>query len=1167
MQSLSFLVFAAFCLVVSDAARADPITVEPNEWHETPSTPLTDINLPNQKNVYMKTDLTIGSGTDLRINYKNNAGDTTGSFVLRFSSPPKYGFLKCTDFLNPSQDLPADLPAKDDYGYRIFKVETHGAMGLKISCNDELLITFEPSDAACTGWSTLWVNTWEKNKELINFDFDRGVNVFKISSLESAGSSAEQWKDKPLWPEDIEIPEGVVYLKTDKTIGSGINLVINYNNNAGKNAGGFKLQFSNPPKYEFLSCTTNRRLRVDLPAKDDDGFRIFKVETHGAMGLKISCNDELLITFEPSDAMCTGFSFWRMIWVSNKERIDFQSDYGVTKYKFSSTESKDLVDAADDAADDAVDDAVDAVDDAVDVVDDAVDVVNDAIDDMGDVDDNSITDQWKEKPFMGDIEIPNQADVYMKTDLTIGSRKVLRINYENSAGEKAGGFKLLFSDPPKYGFLYCTELTEANLDLPVDLPAEDDDGFRIFKLETHETNGLKISCNDELLITFEPSNAVCTGWHAFWRDTWENNKEVINFSFDDGVTKYKFSSSESEDLVDAADDAADDAVDDAVDAVDDAVDVVDDAVDVVNDAIDDMGDVDDNSITVSDQWKEKPFMGDIEIPNQADVYMKTDLTIGSRKVLRINYENSAGEKAGGFKLLFSDPPKYGFLYCTELTEANLDLPVDLPAEDDDGFRIFKLETHETNGLKISCNDELLITFEPSNAVCTGWHAFWRDTWENNKEVINFSFDDGVTKYKFSSSESEDLVDAADDAADDAVDDAVDAVDDAVDVVDDAVDVVNDAIDDMGDVDDNSITDQWKEKPFMGDIEIPNRADVYMKTDLTIGSRKVLRINYENSAGEKAGAFKLLFSDPPKYGFLYCTELTEANLDLPVDLPAEDDGGFRIFKLETHETNGLKISCNDELLITFEPSNAVCTGWHAFWRDTWENNKEVINFSFDDGVTKYKFSSSESEGNGNSDGGLLPDVIDAVDDGEDDSFPVSDQWRDRYFEQWIEIPNQADVYMKTDLTIGSRKVLRINYRDNAEYMNAGGFKLLFSDPPKYNFLSCMTKYDSDEANLDLPVDLPVKDDDGFRIFKVETHGYMGLNITCNDELLITFEPSNAVCTGKSYWREMWERKKDWINFAGDDGVKKWAFSRNTASLRSRSAYQYLAAIFVCYIMLF
>ncbi|XP_063678186.1 uncharacterized protein LOC134814094 isoform X6 [Bolinopsis microptera] len=961
MQSLSFLVFAAFCLVVSDAARADPITVEPNEWHETPSTPLTDINLPNQKNVYMKTDLTIGSGTDLRINYKNNAGDTTGSFVLRFSSPPKYGFLKCTDFLNPSQDLPADLPAKDDYGYRIFKVETHGAMGLKISCNDELLITFEPSDAACTGWSTLWVNTWEKNKELINFDFDRGVNVFKISSLESAGSSAEQWKDKPLWPEDIEIPEGVVYLKTDKTIGSGINLVINYNNNAGKNAGGFKLQFSNPPKYEFLSCTTNRRLRVDLPAKDDDGFRIFKVETHGAMGLKISCNDELLITFEPSDAMCTGFSFWRMIWVSNKERIDFQSDYGVTKYKFSSTESKDLVDAADDAADDAVDDAVDAVDDAVDVVDDAVDVVNDAIDDMGDVDDNSITDQWKEKPFMGDIEIPNQADVYMKTDLTIGSRKVLRINYENSAGEKAGGFKLLFSDPPKYGFLYCTELTEANLDLPVDLPAEDDDGFRIFKLETHETNGLKISCNDELLITFEPSNAVCTGWHAFWRDTWENNKEVINFSFDDGVTKYKFSSSESEDLVDAADDAADDAVDDAVDAVDDAVDVVDDAVDVVNDAIDDMGDVDDNSITVSDQWKEKPFMGDIEIPNQADVYMKTDLTIGSRKVLRINYENSAGEKAGGFKLLFSDPPKYGFLYCTELTEANLDLPVDLPAEDDDGFRIFKLETHETNGLKISCNDELLITFEPSNAVCTGWHAFWRDTWENNKEVINFSFDDGVTKYKFSS--------------------------------------------------------------------------------------------------------------------------------------------------------------------------------------------------------------SESEGNGNSDGGLLPDVIDAVDDGEDDSFPVSDQWRDRYFEQWIEIPNQADVYMKTDLTIGSRKVLRINYRDNAEYMNAGGFKLLFSDPPKYNFLSCMTKYDSDEANLDLPVDLPVKDDDGFRIFKVETHGYMGLNITCNDELLITFEPSNAVCTGKSYWREMWERKKDWINFAGDDGVKKWAFSRNTASLRSRSAYQYLAAIFVCYIMLF
>ncbi|XP_063684110.1 uncharacterized protein LOC134818469 isoform X2 [Bolinopsis microptera] len=167
-----------------------------------------------------------------------------------------------------------------------------------------------------------------------------------------------------------------------------------------------------------------------------------------------------------------------------------------------------------------------------------------------------------------------------------------------------------------------------------------------------------------------------------------------------------------------------------------------------------------------------------------------------------------------------------------------------------------------------------------------------------------------------------------------------------------------------DGDDNSIPDQWKDKPFMGDIDIPEGADVYMKTDLAIGDGKDLRINYENNAGDSTGGFKLTFSDPPKYGFLKCTHLTEANLDLPVDLPAKDDDGFRIFKVETHGTNGLKISCNDELLITFEPSNAVCTGWSAFWRDTWGKNKEVINFSFDKGVTEYKFAvqSVESEGN-------------------------------------------------------------------------------------------------------------------------------------------------------------------------------------------------------------
>ncbi|XP_063683994.1 neurogenic locus notch homolog protein 1-like [Bolinopsis microptera] len=136
----------------------------------------------------MKTDLAIGSGKDLRINYNENNADfeNMGSFVLKFSDPPKYGFLLCTDFMKPSQDLPVDLPAKDDDGFRIFKVEMHGTNGLKISCNDELLITFEPSDAVCTGWSSFWRDTWEKNKEVISFSFDEGVRKYKISSSESA---------------------------------------------------------------------------------------------------------------------------------------------------------------------------------------------------------------------------------------------------------------------------------------------------------------------------------------------------------------------------------------------------------------------------------------------------------------------------------------------------------------------------------------------------------------------------------------------------------------------------------------------------------------------------------------------------------------------------------------------------------------------------------------------------------------------------------------------------------------------------------------------------------------------------------------------------------------------------------------------------------------------
>ncbi|XP_063680351.1 uncharacterized protein LOC134815702 [Bolinopsis microptera] len=192
----------------------------------------------------------------------------------------------------------------------------------------------------------------------------------------------------------------------------------------------------------------------------------------------------------------------------------------------------------------------------------------------------------------------------------------------------------------------------------------------------------------------------------------------------------------------------------------------------------------------------------------------------------------------------------------------------------------------------------------------------------------------------------------------------------------------------------------------------------------------------------------------------------------------------------------------------------------------------------------------------------------VSDAADPSIPG--QWKDKKYRQQIEIPNRADVYMKTDLTIGNLRNLRINYQTNNS-MNAGAFRLQFTDPPKYGFIKC-TGVDGDDLILDLPVDLPAKDDDGFRIFKVETHGTMGLKISCNDELLITFEPSNEVCTGVSSWRDAWEINKEWMNFNLDNGVRQYAFSTtksegNTASLRSRSAYQYLAAIFVCYMMLF
>ena len=115
------------------------------------------------------------TGDSLRLNFEDSRGLDAGEFRLDFSSSPKYDFSKCTELSvsRASSPLKKDLPKPDEGGYRVFEVMKYGnsGKGLKISCNGVELITFEPSDDVCKGWS-FWKSTWEKEKVRVNFTFD-----------------------------------------------------------------------------------------------------------------------------------------------------------------------------------------------------------------------------------------------------------------------------------------------------------------------------------------------------------------------------------------------------------------------------------------------------------------------------------------------------------------------------------------------------------------------------------------------------------------------------------------------------------------------------------------------------------------------------------------------------------------------------------------------------------------------------------------------------------------------------------------------------------------------------------------------------------------------------------------------------------------------------------
>ena len=108
----------------------------------------------------IKTDSTIGSGDQVRVNFYTSGGSYVGHVGIYFASPPKYHIGYCT---NSWTNFPVSLPTEVEKVWRI-TLNRNSGISLLIHCNNVEVLNFLMSDSTCihSSWSTYWSRTVEK---------------------------------------------------------------------------------------------------------------------------------------------------------------------------------------------------------------------------------------------------------------------------------------------------------------------------------------------------------------------------------------------------------------------------------------------------------------------------------------------------------------------------------------------------------------------------------------------------------------------------------------------------------------------------------------------------------------------------------------------------------------------------------------------------------------------------------------------------------------------------------------------------------------------------------------------------------------------------------------------------------------------------------------------
>ena len=121
----------------------------------------------------IKTDSTIGSGDEVRVEFYTSGRDDVGDVLIRFSSTPRYYIGYCRSWTN----VPVSLPTEVEKVWRI-TLNRNSGIRVLIHCNNvEVVNILMSSTCSWSSWSSYWSKTVEKF--WFRPDFDTASDYFR----------------------------------------------------------------------------------------------------------------------------------------------------------------------------------------------------------------------------------------------------------------------------------------------------------------------------------------------------------------------------------------------------------------------------------------------------------------------------------------------------------------------------------------------------------------------------------------------------------------------------------------------------------------------------------------------------------------------------------------------------------------------------------------------------------------------------------------------------------------------------------------------------------------------------------------------------------------------------------------------------------------------------